>query len=234
MEGICRCLRNSERMTLALTQRKPASLPTPTRSIPVPAAVVKDGGWRKERRGSPLLNILRQRADALAQPLIWVDLVGHKRPALLEDRTGTTPPTMVNADLSPMRTADPAELAALQERCLRVAQSFEDAAFSLPLPTFDGLSTPSAEEFATLPIWKLPACTIQFAMTGRSCAHVQAREGEPPADAAALAKLGKKLAAALAAELGTAEAEGQWGGVERPRKARARRRGAQEQEDDEF
>ena len=43
-------------------------------------AVVKGSGHRRERKGSPLLNTLRQRADALAKPLVWVEQ-GCRAPA---------------------------------------------------------------------------------------------------------------------------------------------------------
>ena len=37
-------------------------------------AVLPGTGSRRERKGSPLLNTLRQHADALARPLVWVEL----------------------------------------------------------------------------------------------------------------------------------------------------------------
>ena len=197
-------------------------------------AVVKDGGWRKERKGSPLLNILRQRADALAQPLVWVDLAGRKRQSDAAEananadadadaaayRSHITPaPAMVCADLSPMRMADPAEWAAIHERCIAVVESSEHAAL-LPPPTLVPCAAPSEEECATMPIWQLPACVVQCAVTGRRHAGraeelQEAGESAAPAlapcsvplDLAVLTKVSKELAAKLAAELGTVLAD---------------------------
>jgi hypothetical protein len=100
-------------------------------------AVTHGNGSRKERKGSPLLNTLRQRADALAQPLIWVE-----RPSLRErgsssnmyyNRTadGDHPPLPFQApddakcciDFSPLRLPDAHTVQHVCDRAMSVASN---------------------------------------------------------------------------------------------------------------
>ena len=73
-------------------------------------------GMRRERKGSPLLNILRQRADALAQPLVWVEKASR----------GQTQ-DFACIDYSPLRLPDADALSTLHSRA-RVRHGLRRAA----------------------------------------------------------------------------------------------------------
>ena len=69
-------------------------------------AVLRDGGsWRRDRKGSPLLNILRQRADAIARPLVWVELEERRRRRRDDEAAGDAAAASAHVlvDLAPLR-----------------------------------------------------------------------------------------------------------------------------------
>ena len=135
-------------------------------------AVVIGTGVRRERHGSPLLNILRQRADALCEPLVWVQMA-HRN-------TGPNDHCLV--DFSPLRCNTWITIQELQDRCITTANGFAGVAVADHMST----ETPfhSHTELDTLPIWALAPQIIKFICK--------------PEDS----KVSKRLAAALVADLG--------------------------------
>ena len=113
-------------------------------------AVVRGHGKRRERKGSPLLNTLRQRADALATPLIFVELT-NQREGVVNDATCV--------DLSPLRCIEANELIEWQDRCNRVA---------LPLSSATAAHQPditvqhAVDELISWPIWAVAPLLLRF------------------------------------------------------------------------
>lgn len=114
-------------------------------------AVLQQTQHRKHRKGSPLLNTLRMRADALARPLVWVELG--------PDQTATDAACV---DLSPLRLrhkADVSQLLALAHGVARdhgatpAAEAGVDEA-AAPLADADALES--------APIWSLPPLYARF------------------------------------------------------------------------
>ena len=136
-------------------------------------------GQRRERKGSPLLNILRQRADALNTPMVWVELA-NPRSGVLDNLT--------LVDLSPLRSGDDGELLSWQKRCTAVSSDalLLDDSSTMPI----GVHHSEAELLAS-PIWALLPCTIRL----------RAGAGQEQGSA----KAAKQLAAALVVELGAQE-----------------------------
>lgn len=150
-------------------------------------AVVHGRGQRRERKGSPLLNTLRQRADALAEPMVWVERADR--------RGGWLDCTCV--DLSPLRCTDTDELRSWYERCKEIALDAEasiigEAAVIAAAPTVQHTEV----ELATWPIWALQPCELRFSGGRRiSLAVASCQEDLSPL------KRSKRLAALLAAGL---------------------------------
>ena len=148
--------------------------------------VVRGTGHRRhaEAAGPPLLNTLRQRADALAQPLIWVSQVKGK---CLEDSS----PGGTVIDLSPLRLPSEDALQEVHARCCTVARAVvapemdQDEASSLLRPRAP-LVPPPPHDLATRAIWALPRLEL----------HFTDGTAEPGA------KVHKRLAAALASDFG--------------------------------
>jgi hypothetical protein len=147
-------------------------------------AVVTGRGMRRERKGSPLLNTLRQRADALGLPMVWVER--HDARAGVDDDAACV-------DLSPVRCAHVDELHEWSERCLVAAR----AAGGVPAP--DQVSSRvvanTEAELAAWPIWALQPCVLRFVMAGGPAKDQERAAGNP--------KACKQLAAALVHALGT-------------------------------
>ena len=148
--------------------------------------VVRSSGGRRTRKGSPLLNCLRQRADALAQPLIWVE---QHRDSL----------NYACIDYAPVRPLCHHELTALHERTLAataqlVSDDNAECSFDLlnspcaPGGESEQAVLPTQQQMLSLPIWALHPITARF----------QFRWREESND-----KTSKRLAAALAAEFDT-------------------------------
>ena len=133
------------------------------------------GGYRRERKGTPLLNTLRQRADARARPLVWVEQVAHD-----------TAHTCV--DVSPLRDAAAAQ--ALLGEATRVALG-TDGSVVVELDAADTEQN-TAEERSSLPVWALEPCVARY---------VCIDGGE---DVRTPEKRSKRLAKRLADALGTA------------------------------
>lgn len=110
-------------------------------------AVVKGTGHRRERKGSPLLNTLRQRADALDQCLVWCQ---QARSADGED--------ICCIDLAPRRLCDAHELERLRERAVDVASAIS----GIHLHDGNAPLMPLAPDQLDLPIWRLPALVTRF------------------------------------------------------------------------
>ena len=176
-------------------------------------AVVKGAGGRRERKGSPLLNCLRQRADALAQPLIWVE----------QYKSASASVDQVSIDYSPLRSLEATELSAAHARSSSVAAIMGIGAAPVaadyggagllpvdvqPPWATDGESggavavLPPIGDTLSRPIWALRPTIARFVFSWR-------------ADAPPLPwldrKISKRLAAALAAEFGTMRSDSeQW------------------------
>lgn len=114
-------------------------------------AVVRGTGHRRERKGAPLLNILRQRADALAKPLVWVEQT--------RGRGGESADRGARAciDASPLRWDNLAALASVRAWSGDVAAAHRCAAVSAP-----AWSLAPSEDLACLPVWALPALLLSF------------------------------------------------------------------------
>ena len=144
-------------------------------------AVVTGRGMRRERKGSPLLNTLRQRADALGLPMVWVER--HDARAGVDDDA-------VCVDLSPVRCADVDELHEWSERCLVAARAAGGVS------ALDQVSSRvvqnTEDELAAWPIWALQPCILRFLGPGQD---LERAAGNP--------KACKQLAAALVNALRT-------------------------------
>ena len=135
--------------------------------------VVRGCAHRRERKGSPLLNSLRQRADALSQPLIVVSQP-LRRSAL---------PARTVVDLSPLRLTDEELLLAARERCCSVVRAILGKDTGAAIENIPSPLVPATDEEAdSLPIWALPPLQLQIVADCR------------PSEA----KLAKRVAAALA------------------------------------
>jgi hypothetical protein len=105
---------------------------------------------------APLFNTLRQRADALARPLIWLE----------RHRLGEHWHTCI--DYSPLRAVATELLNEQHERTMRAAnaESIEWANLQAPWGDDDGAGThavmPSEADLVERPIWALPACVARF------------------------------------------------------------------------
>jgi len=156
-------------------------------------AVVKNGGGRRERKGSTLLNCLRQRADALAVPLIWVEQ--HKE---------FTDLTCI--DYSPLRSLTAEDLFEAHTRALSTAATCHDTGVleSQEPWSSDGDCKGAAaallplDQVLTRPIWALHPLIARFKFCWQS--SDSPRSGVDN-------KSSKRLATALAAEFGTAKAD---------------------------
>ena len=117
----------------------------------------------KDARGTPLLNILRQRADSLARPLVWVE----------RHRSGDLWHACV--DYSPVRAPEMTTLQKLHRRTLNIVEaeavSVANVETSWPLSELESDHSTGAhgdgvvdnvESLNTRPIWALPACTARF------------------------------------------------------------------------
>ena len=117
-------------------------------------ALLEGSGHRVERGGAPLLNTLRQRADALATPLVWVE----------RHRTGSLWHT--NIDYSPVRCLGAQHLWALHELTLRTVAEVDAAPCVVTMPASDELGAravlPSEDDSRSQPIWRLPSCVARF------------------------------------------------------------------------
>ena len=117
-------------------------------------ALVDGTGHRRERKGSPLLNILRQRADALSKPSIWVE----------RHRTGDLWYACI--DYSPTRPLEATQLDEMLARTLRVveAESIAFESIDPPWPLDAGATAvlPQEDDALSLPIWCLEACVARF------------------------------------------------------------------------
>ena len=107
-------------------------------------AVMRGNGYRRERKGSPLLNSLRQRADALARPLVWVEQgTEHDKCCI---------------DFSPLRCDDPLKLRPLLELARKAAREFE----AQECETGELFDTLDTQLMQSQPIWALPPLTARF------------------------------------------------------------------------
>ena len=155
-------------------------------------AVVHNSGHRRERKGSPLLNTLRQRADALGQPLIYVERRSNSpRKALTTTPDGDALDPAADwtcIDYSPVRCSTSQEIAELYQRTQQtVIACCSDGIVPSHVQTpwrFHGSSEncdqirgPSFEEIEpsirsnvvdekdllSLPVWALLPCVVRYA-----------------------------------------------------------------------
>ena len=108
-------------------------------------AVMQGSGYRRERKGSPLLNSLRQHADALGKPLVWVER-GH-------------PLDHTCVDISPCRCTAETEIAAVSEAISVVAEQ-EPLALSIAIPT--ATTGGDLDQLCRCAIWELPRVVWRF------------------------------------------------------------------------
>ena len=128
----------------------------------------------RDRRGtgSPLLNTLRQRADALAQPLVWAEFLPN----------GESGTWACCVDFSPLRCASEGE----RKRWVRLCHDTVVEAGGTGIPPVGAvLEMPSVADITSLPIWQLPWDVAAF----------EPRPPPPPVDGA---KWCKSTAARLA------------------------------------
>jgi hypothetical protein len=111
-------------------------------------AVVKGSGQRRERKGSPLLNTLRQRSDALDRCLVWC-----------QQGRSSEDDDICCIDFSPRRLEAAAELQRLRERALRVALRVEGAR----LVEDSAVLFLARPEEMNWPIWRVPVQVTRFA-----------------------------------------------------------------------
>ena len=129
-------------------------------------AVVTGRGMRRERKGSPLLNTLRQRADALGLPMVWVER--HDARAGVDDDAACV-------DLSPVRCADLGELHEWSERCLVAARAAGGVPALDQVSSRVGAVQNTEAELAAWPIWALQPCVLRFMAAGpKACKQLAA------------------------------------------------------------
>ena len=123
-------------------------------------------GYRRERKGSPLMNSWRQYADASARAAVYVC-----------NSTADNLDTVVLVDLSPLRCAEPSGYAAVRDACVAAASTGEEAVRivrdDLPATEAEVLT---AEQWSSQPIWNLPPLCIGFACWDRPQAKALAEQ----------------------------------------------------------
>lgn len=114
-------------------------------------AVISGTGYRRGRKGSPLLNTLRQRADALAQPLVWVERGGAR---------GGVRAASCTIDFSPLRY----ETRNAYEPIFTAACAAAHGALGERAPLIDSMlpEVATLEEVRDEPIWALPPVLVRF------------------------------------------------------------------------
>lgn len=139
-------------------------------------ATVRGDGERRHAfaSGSPLLNVLRQRCDALSTPLVWVERsrVDH-----------------VVVDVAPLRCTDRADVESVLAACDRVAA--REAAVR-PAPRTP-CSPPTVEQLRTLPIWRLLPITARYAVDPAAPGDEKLSKRLAGALVARLARVGDEL-----------------------------------------
>lgn len=136
-------------------------------------------GYRKERKGSPLLNTFRQLCDARAHAAVWLEIgVGAVEDAAV-------------VDLAPLR--DPERIESARAATARVAAqsgwAIDEAAAS-KIEAF----RPTEEQLRTQPIWNVPFDELRFVPADIAAASDDA---EAAPERAAHKALAKALADAL-------------------------------------
>eukprot|EP00306_Pavlova_sp_CCMP459_P009023 CAMPEP_0185183982 /NCGR_PEP_ID=MMETSP1140-20130426/2301_1 /TAXON_ID=298111 /ORGANISM="Pavlova sp., Strain CCMP459" /LENGTH=320 /DNA_ID=CAMNT_0027750021 /DNA_START=8 /DNA_END=970 /DNA_ORIENTATION=+ len=125
-------------------------------------------GYRKERKGSPLLNIFRQLSDAHGRVAIWVELGAAGTPGAHPDGM---PVDWVAMDVTPLRN-------------LEAASTAIDAAAGVATPflwegaepvVVDPDHVPTEEELLTRPIWNVPFHEVRFEAADRTAAKALAK-----------------------------------------------------------
>lgn len=164
-------------------------------------------GYRKERKGSPLLNIWRQRSDATGKAAIWLELGAAGGPRASPDGS---PIDTCAIDFAPLRDGEAAQRALAI--AVRVAEPFVAPASAEadgePAVTIVGdAAGPSDDVLRTQPIWNVPFHEARFDARSRTDAKSLAAE----------------LVGALADVVSgtTADSEDLEGDVEAPESARA-------------
>lgn len=128
--------------------------------------VLAGAGYRRERRGSPLMNSWRQYADAVACPAIFCH-----HGAANADASEDGSDAVVTVDLSPLRCESAVGFASARDAC--VAVSTEGAEQPPYRVVRDDLSSTcevdvlASDHWATQPIWKLPPLCVTFACADR-------------------------------------------------------------------
>lgn len=157
-------------------------------------------GYRKERKGSPLLNIWRQRSDATGVAAVWLELGAAGGPRAAEDGS---PVDTCAVDFAPLRDGAAAARAlalAVREAAPYVAAA--EAERALTDVVIGDVGGPPDEALATQPIWNVPFHEARFDVRSR-------------ADGKSLAAELVRALAGLGAPAEGGEAEG--AGAEEPR-----------------
>lgn len=151
--------------------------------------VLTSGGYRRERKGSPLANSWRQYADANAWPCILLHNGGGEPPR----------PEVVVVDLSPLRVADAAGYHTTHAACLARGKDL-----GATLTRDDVVAdSPPGEPNDSGAIWQLRPVNLEFTCADRASAKVLAEAlsealcGVQPAAATSLAA-GERRARRLA------------------------------------
>eukprot|EP00965_Chrysotila_dentata_P196232 6177454-Pleurochrysis_carterae.AAC.4 len=113
--------------------------------------VLSGNGYRKERKGSPLLNTMRLRADALARPLIWVE----------RRNIAGAPAHSCCIDMSPLRIEDSHCCSLLLSRACSVAMASAGGELAAEPVIHIGTGA-SVEQILESPIWAIPAVMATF------------------------------------------------------------------------
>lgn len=123
--------------------------------------VLQGRGYRKERKGSPLLNIFRQLCDARAKAAVWVE-IGSGQP---------TPRDVCAVDLAPLRAMH-INASVIVSSAVRAAAPFMPVGSDPEVVV--GAEAPTEEELRTQPIWNVPFHEVRFTATSRPAAKEMA------------------------------------------------------------
>ncbi|KAG8458098.1 hypothetical protein KFE25_012758 [Diacronema lutheri] len=131
-------------------------------------------GYRKERKGSPLLNIWRQRSDATGTAAVWLELGAAGGPRTAADGS---PIDTCAVDLAPLRDGTVAQRALAA--AARAAAPYTPAGaelVDLAALVVGDAAGPDDEALRTQPIWNVPFHEARFEARSRADAKALAAE----------------------------------------------------------
>jgi hypothetical protein len=162
--------------------------------------VLSGAGYRRERKGSPLMNSWRQYADAFAFPAVFV----HH--GVANSEADMDADSVVVVDFSPLRCARADSFASARDACVAVASDTGEGQPETRVIRDEISSTEesvlTADQWGTQPIWMLPPLCVAFGCVDRPHAKALAERL-----AAALCGTPAKLVAAPRRRIASVDAD---------------------------